>query len=517
MYPLRNPLCCLGVIIVTLLVGPGRAAAQPPPPPDVPPNQPQNQDVQVLQSGPIHEAFAQPTANQPVPGAIEPKQPPQPIPEVPPEEKPAGKDVIWIPGYWWWDLQKNDFIWVSGIWRAPPPDRKWVPGYWTQAEGGWQWVSGFWASDNQTAVQYLSPPPESVDAGPNTPAPGDNYSWVPGTWLYQDNGYAWQPGMWVVNYPGWIYTPPCYNWTPAGYVFVNGYWDYDMDGRGWLFAPVWFRRPLWEAANWFYTPGYVLGWPGLLSSLFFGPHHHHYYFGDYYGANFWDRGFRPWGSYASHFNDPVFNHYRWVNRNNPNWAAGLRRDAAARIHSGNAPGVTATPLDRLGGSVAHSHVAEAQREQYRIAAEHLRQGSVARHELEHGVHAPAGIREPSGIREPGGVREPAGVPRNEPARSAGRVIHENRLPAEISHGHANLTRTVRPPAPPARPARPNVSEPVHTHINAPAHPNVASPAHSPPPARPHVEPNRPAPHPEPSHPAPHPGPPADGHRDGKHP
>ena len=54
----------------------------------------------------------------PVPTDTVPKAPPGPIPELPPRDKPPGDNLIWIPGYWAWDPEKNDYLWVSGIWRA---------------------------------------------------------------------------------------------------------------------------------------------------------------------------------------------------------------------------------------------------------------------------------------------------------------------------------------------------------------------------------------------------------------
>ena len=42
-----------------------------------------------------------------------PKQPPAPIEELPPEQKPEGDDVQWVPGYWAWDDNRNDFLWIK--------------------------------------------------------------------------------------------------------------------------------------------------------------------------------------------------------------------------------------------------------------------------------------------------------------------------------------------------------------------------------------------------------------------
>ena len=58
---------------------------------------------------------------------IVPNAPPAVIDELPPDQKPAGDNVQWIPGYWGWDDEVKDYLWVSGFWRVPPPKRQWVP------------------------------------------------------------------------------------------------------------------------------------------------------------------------------------------------------------------------------------------------------------------------------------------------------------------------------------------------------------------------------------------------------
>src|SRR5262245_28199204 len=75
------------------------ATSEPPPVP---------QGVEVLARGPVHEAFATPTS-EPVATKPVPKKPPQPLEEMPPEEKPEG-DVVWVSGYWAWDDDRNDFL-----------------------------------------------------------------------------------------------------------------------------------------------------------------------------------------------------------------------------------------------------------------------------------------------------------------------------------------------------------------------------------------------------------------------
>src|SRR5262245_48555468 len=55
-------------------------------------------------------------------------EPPSPLQEVTPQQPEP--DTIWIPGYWTWDPERNNFVWINGVWRLPPPNQKWIPGYW---------------------------------------------------------------------------------------------------------------------------------------------------------------------------------------------------------------------------------------------------------------------------------------------------------------------------------------------------------------------------------------------------
>src|SRR5437763_9954978 len=82
--------------------------APPPPPPD---------GVEVQARGQVHEAFAEATKVRDTPGLIVSRQPPAAIDEMPPEQKPEGDHVVWIPGYWSYDDEAKDFVWVSGFWR----------------------------------------------------------------------------------------------------------------------------------------------------------------------------------------------------------------------------------------------------------------------------------------------------------------------------------------------------------------------------------------------------------------
>ena len=150
--------------------------------------------IEIQARGPVHEAFADPALANPEPGPVAPKKPPEAVPEIPPDQKPEGDNIQWIPGYWSWDEDRTDFLWISGVWRKTPPGQRWVPGYWSEADNGWQWARGFWAPEDRQELPYQPAPPAALDNGPSAAAPNDDSVYVPGAWRYQANRYAWQPG-----------------------------------------------------------------------------------------------------------------------------------------------------------------------------------------------------------------------------------------------------------------------------------------------------------------------------------
>lgn len=301
------------------------------------------QGGQVLTQGPVHEAFAAPVVHDPKAGPIVPKGPPDPIQEMPPDQKPSGQNIQWIPGYWAWDITRNDYLWVSGIWREPPPSTQWVPGYWHQVDGGYQWVPGSWmpvsAGQTQGQVQaqgqsqatYLPPPPQSLESGPNTPQPGPNVAWTPGYWSWQQGGYVWRPGFWAAVQPNWIWIPAHYVWTPSGYLFVPGYWDLPVANRGLMFAPVYYPQPVYAQPGFVFTPSISIVGSAVTANLFVQASTNQYLFGNFYAQNFVGVGIVPWFSFSfsvgrpAYF-DPLFSYYAVVNvRQNPQWIVQVRR------------------------------------------------------------------------------------------------------------------------------------------------------------------------------------------------
>ena len=281
-----------------------------------------NQDgIEILTRGPVHEAFAETVAFDPEPGIVISQAPPDPIEEIAPNRRPEGPNVAWIPGYWGWDDERNDFVWISGIWRALPPGRQWIPGYWTQVQQGAQWISGYWADATLTEFEYLPEPPATIEAGPSAEATSADQIWLPGCWVWHQNRYAWRPGYWAQGNPDWDWVPAHYVWTPSGYVFVDGYYDYSVRSRGVVFAPVYFNNNLRRQRDYRYSPTAVINASALVRHLFLRPTYGHYYFGDYYGSNYTNAGFTPWFSYQSSREgyDPIYVSQRWQHRSDRDW------------------------------------------------------------------------------------------------------------------------------------------------------------------------------------------------------
>ncbi|RYD36889.1 MAG: hypothetical protein EOP86_04785 [Verrucomicrobiaceae bacterium] len=285
------------------------------------------QEGEVMTRGPVHEAFAGVISYNAEPGLVVAKAPPELIEEIPPEERPEGDNVTWIPGYWAWDDERGDFLWVSGIWRDLPPGREWIAGYWARIDEGYQWTSGYWSDAGAQETTYLPAPPPTVEEGPNIAAPSEDYCWTPGNWVWRSDRYAWSPGYWEEGRQDWDWIPAHYVWTPRGHVFVDGYWDYPVSRRGVVFAPVYFNAQVYSRPGHSYSPSVVIGLGLITDHLFIRPRYDHYYFGDYYSRDYASRGYYTSYSYQSDRRgyDPIYAYQRWDHRRNRDWESRFRQ------------------------------------------------------------------------------------------------------------------------------------------------------------------------------------------------
>ena len=336
----------LGITLAAGLVvfecNPLAFAQDAPTPGAVPPAMPTEElpaGSQVLTRGPVHEAFAKPVTMDPQAPMLVASRPPEAIQEVPPAEKPVGADIVWVPGYWAWDTDRNDFIWVSGCWRNAPPGTYWVPGYWMQAGTGWQWIAGFWkpvSAQPQEQIEYLPAPPAAVEVEPVGQPPFPDQVWVPGCWYWSGGQYVRRHGYWVTEHAGWVWVPSHYVWTPRGYIFSPGHWDYDLDNRGVLFTPTYFPAEVRVRAGFVFSPGICVDLGMLRLNLFTYPRYNHYCFGDYYDDSYQRIGIYPWFRCQTihTWYDPLFVYDRWhYQRTEPNW--GRRQAQEFQMRQGN--------------------------------------------------------------------------------------------------------------------------------------------------------------------------------------
>ena len=289
------------------------------------------EEGEVLDRGAIHEAYAQPVLIRPAPGPVLDRKPPDPLREVPPEEKPEGENVRWIAGYWRLDEDRNDFVWVSGFWRQIPPGMEWISGRFIQAEKGWRWYPGYW---KPLAVGLEDPvedaPPPIPEIGPSVPAPQPDMTWSQGYWDWRGGGYAWRPGLWRAHRPGWVWTPTCWTYTPSGYVRLPGYWDYALEYRGFLFSTVYYSRPMYQRPGFYHRPQWVIRTNDLPGGLFVRSGCGNYFYGDYFRPTFANQGFQFWTNLGrANRPDPIFDYYRMERQDL--WAQSVRQYGRDRI------------------------------------------------------------------------------------------------------------------------------------------------------------------------------------------
>jgi hypothetical protein len=291
---------------------------------------------QVLTRGPVHEAFAKPVTMDPQAPLVISKAPPDAPQEMPPSEKPAGASIVWVPGYWAWDEDRGDFIWVSGCWRNAPPNTYWVPGHWLQLDTGWEWIAGFWkpiAAQPQQEIEYLPAPPASFEVEPSIAAPTPDQIWVPGCWYWDQGRYVQRHGYWIAPQIGWVWVPSHYAWTPRGYIFCGGHWDHDLDNRGVLFTPAYFPPAVRVQAGFVFYPGICVDLGMLQLNLFVIPRYNHYCFGDYYDAAYQRQGIYPWFQCQTvhTWYDPLFVYDRWhYERTDRDWAKRQEQEFKSR-------------------------------------------------------------------------------------------------------------------------------------------------------------------------------------------
>ena len=85
------------------------------------------------------------------------------------------------------------------------------------------WVGLCADSSYAEVVVHKKPPHAVTEHASATPGPG--YVWIAGFQEWDGSKFVWQPGRWVIPpHEHAIWMVPRWERTPAGYVFVEGWW-----------------------------------------------------------------------------------------------------------------------------------------------------------------------------------------------------------------------------------------------------------------------------------------------------
>jgi len=247
-----------GLLVLEVMIGTGRAQAPPPPgragsPPlegpatelePIPAAADPRRGEATAPEGETrratHDALQAPEPRTRADRVYSRQQPPAPIAERPAGVRP-GRRAQWVPGYWDWDTEQNQFVWVGGTWQVAPPGSIWVAGRWRRDDGGWYRVPGFWsrrrelqgALNNDAAASQPSwratGPPADHPADTPAAAPGPDFFFIPGHYTPDGDRLAWKPGFWARLQPGWDWVPARWVRRPAGWEFRAGHWIRDDD------------------------------------------------------------------------------------------------------------------------------------------------------------------------------------------------------------------------------------------------------------------------------------------------
>jgi hypothetical protein len=249
-------------------------------------------EYETVKDGPVHEAYAtQEFAT--IFLQMVTQKPPEPITELEPLQNDPR--TIWISGYWEWSSKHNQLLWVSGVWRRPPPGRHWVSGFWKPYKNGWVRYKGYWAEDSRSSEALIpEAPPDAIEEYIQSPTSTlTDYFWHGGYWLYnfEKQKYEWSSGRWDFFHPHWLYVPPQYLWREGGYLFVSSFWDWPLDNRGLLFSTISIAPELVDVIV--YKPSQAIGQFEVITLLFpFWPSYHDLFCYEFY---FHREAWSAWG------------------------------------------------------------------------------------------------------------------------------------------------------------------------------------------------------------------------------
>jgi len=258
---------------------------------------------------PIHEAFAQPAAPTLDSAVVVTKKPPEPIEELPPDVKPEGDNVVWLPGYWAFDSEARPISFGSAASGAT--FRRAVSGWRILDAGrhGFRWTPGYWSESTPQQTYY--PPPAGSRRGRAPPAPNDDSFMSPDMDLPRHALHV-AAGLLDRASPRLDVDAAALLVDTAGYIFVDGFGTTSSVVGASCSAPTYFGRGISRLEDRI-SHRNVIGVRPARASLFIRPTVGAYYFGDYYGPRYVGLGYTPWLDYRYRGRnvDPAWSYYAW--------------------------------------------------------------------------------------------------------------------------------------------------------------------------------------------------------------
>jgi hypothetical protein len=123
--------------------------------------------------------------------------PPPPLVETPPAA--PSPDVDWVPGFWRFDPDALDYVWIAGTFVVRPPPPESAPQVVARAPEPPPPMPPPPAPEPSAAreidVEISAPPPPRTEVIPAPPrVPG--VVWVAGAWRLEGRAWVWVPGAW---------------------------------------------------------------------------------------------------------------------------------------------------------------------------------------------------------------------------------------------------------------------------------------------------------------------------------
>lgn len=130
---------------------------------------------------------------------------------------------IWVNGEWIW--VNNRYMYQTGYWTVPDPNKIFIKGHWAQwPNGEWYWVSGYWKRLPDEVFVSVCPQEPSIV---QSPPPSPDHVWIGAEWVWNNGGYNYQRGHWIVRDPhrAWV-RGYWHQRQDGGWYWVEGYWEW---------------------------------------------------------------------------------------------------------------------------------------------------------------------------------------------------------------------------------------------------------------------------------------------------